>query len=584
MFGNSSKWVADVSKRVLNFNYLFSQILIPLAVLSFYIILSSKLIPIGVTKAFFIRFEKYLVPITILLFIVFLSILGIRKIKPNLFITSRDKLSVYDLMLLLLPLTPVVQYILINDEILSGFESIQIFFLFVLLASIPIIVIPFLLRGTGSVYPTMSLGLAFAFFITNMASVSKQFSWHEVGRFKIELLIFCSVCFISWLMFQMKWVNLVRLFAAFLFVTNPIFQLSVLDNAQPATSGDETDNSLVALIGSRKPAITPNIYLLVYDAYVANETMMGYGIDNQHQEEYLKDLDFKLYPQTYSLGGSTLTSMSRVFNASASYYGNNKWRAASGDGVVQNLLKGLGYETYGVFPTDFFFRGHASGYDYSFPTHASSVDLLVKAIFTGEFRFDLDFDEISRKEYLQEKERIFSEVGEIPKFIYAQSDYPAHAQTSGVCLPNEIELYKKRLAIANRDMRLDVELVIKNDPNAIVIVAGDHGPHLTKNCSITGTEYDISEISRLDIQDRFGAFLAIRWPSSDFKEYDDITVLQDLFQVIFAYLYKDTTLLEAKVEPVISDTDWISGATVINGVIEGGIDNGEPLFTGMNHP
>jgi hypothetical protein len=133
-------------------------------------------------------------------------------------------------------------------------------------------------------------------------------------------------------------------------------------------------------------------------------------------------------------------------------------------------------------------------------------------------------------------------------------------------------------------MRQDIELVLKNDPNAIVIVAGDHGPHLTKNCSVTGTQYDISEISRLDIQDRFGTFLAIRWPSSDFEEYDDVTIMQDLFQAIFAYLYQDTTLLEAKVEPVITDTDWISGVTVIHGVIEGGMDDGEALFIVVNSP
>ncbi len=107
--------------------------------------------------------------------------------------------------------------------------------------------------------------------------------------------------------------------------------------------------------------------------------------------------------------------------------------------MVQNLLEGWGYETYGVFPTDFQFRGHAPGYDYSFPDHASSVDLLIEGIFTGEFRFDLDFDEINREEYIQEKERIFSEVGEIPRFIYTHSDYPAHTQISGVCMPNEIE-------------------------------------------------------------------------------------------------------------------------------------------------
>ncbi len=107
MFGNSGKWVADVLKRVLTINFLFSQIIVPLGVLSFYIILSSRVFPVGITKAFFMRFEKYLIPFTILLLVVFLSILGIRRIKPNFFSASRDKLSAYDLLLLLLPMTPV---------------------------------------------------------------------------------------------------------------------------------------------------------------------------------------------------------------------------------------------------------------------------------------------------------------------------------------------------------------------------------------------------------------------------------------------------------------------------------------------
>ncbi|MBI5933402.1 MAG: hypothetical protein HY867_06805 [Chloroflexi bacterium] len=585
MLGKFSKWLMDVFKRVWTVNFIFPHVLVPLGALSVYVFSSSKLFPAGVTKAFFVRFGSYLIPTTILAFVMFFILLGIRKIKPNFFNASHDKLSAYDLVLLLLPLTPVAQYILINNDILSGSEAVLLFCLFTLLSSIPIVVIPFLLQRTGAAHSAMSLGLAFTFFITNMASLSKQFSWHEVGRFKIQLMIFCGFCLIAWLFFQLKWINLARLFAAFFFITNPIFQLFALNNAQSATDFDRTDNPLVALIGARKPVRTPNIYLLVYDAYVPNETMLGYGIDNHLQEEYLKGLGFKLYPQTYSLGGSTLLTMSRVFNASPSFYGNNRWRAVAGDGVVQNLFEQAQYETYGVFPTDFFFRGYPSGYGYSFPGHASSVGLLTKAIFTGEFRFDLNFDEVSQEAYFQEKERIFSAIGESPMFLYAHSSFPSHAQTSGVCLPNEVETFEKRLRIANKGMRLDLESVIKNDPNAIIIVAGDHGPHLTKNCSITGTQYDISEISRLDVQDRFGTFLAIRWPSSsDFEDYDDITVLQDLFIAVFAYLYQDTTLLEAKVEPVIIETDWVSGVTVTNGVIEGGINDGEALFIEGNSP
>lgn len=584
MIKHQQKWITAVLERMLNVNFIFSHIIVPLAVLSLYTFLTTRLLPVGVTKAFFERFEKYFIPTTILALVIFLGFLASRKVKLNLTETAQEKPSFRDWVFILLPLAPVTQYILVNNEILSGFESILLFCLFGLIASIPILVIPFFLRKFGSVYSLIAMGLSLAFFIANMPSLSKQFSWHEVGRFKIQLAFFCGVCFISWLMFQLKGATLARLFTVFLFVTNSVLQFFTLGDAQSAANEDITEHSLVTMVGSRKPVITPNIYLLVYDAYVSNETMNGYGIDNQPQEEYLADLGFKLYPQTYSLGASTLLTMSRVFNASPSFYSNNKWRGVSGDGVVQNLFEEVGYETYGVFPTDFFFRGHPSGYDYSYPSQASSMDLLIEAIFAGEFRFDLDFDEITQEEYLQEKEKVFSEVGDKPKFIYAHSSYPAHAQTSGVCLSNEVELFTRRLAIANDIMRQDVAFVLKNDPNAIVIVAGDHGPHLTKNCSITGDAYDISEISRLDIQDRFGTFLAIRWPSSDFEEYDDITVMQDLFQAIFAYLYSDTTMLDAKVEPVISDTDWLSGVTVINGVIEGGMDDGEPLFTETDQP
>ena len=64
------------------------------------------------------------------------------------------------------------------------------------------------------------------------------------------------------------------------------------------------------------------------------------------------------------------------------------------------------------------------------------------------------------------------------------------------------------------------------------------------------------------------------------KEYDDIIVLQDVFPAIFAYLFQDPKFLEAKVEPATFVNKTISGAAVVGSVIEGGIHNGEPFFTG----
>lgn len=161
----------------------------------------------------------------------------------------------------------------------------------------------------------------------------------------------------------------------------------------------------------------------------------------------------------------------------------------------------------------------------------------------GEFRFDTEFNNPSREQFVQYKRSIFEANSYNPVFIYMHSDLPRHSQNSGACRPEETHLFASRLTRANFEMRQDIQTITEKDPEAIVILAGDHGPYLTKNCFTTGEEYDISEISRLDIQDRFGTFLAIRLPTGDFIKFDDITVLQDIFSAVFTYPYSDERFL-----------------------------------------
>ena len=574
-----SRIVEPIRRHGLTVDFFLAHIAIPLGVTSFYFVTCSILLPAGVNRVFVTRSAGYAVPITILLWLAALAVIGPRRIRQRFTGTTREGPSAGDLILLLLPLTPVVQYILRNDDILSLSETILVFCFFVLLAGLPIIIVPFLLRKTGSTRALIGLGLAFTFSITSMASLSGEFAWHERGPLKVQLPVFAVVWLVSWLLFRLQLRKLVYAMVAISFTANSISQVFARGGTLSSSDPDQTDNRLVALVGSRGPVVTPSIYLLVYDSYVVNETMAAYGFDNRVQEQYLEGQGFKIYPHTYSQGALSIASMSRVLNCSVSFYGNPR-RGVSGDGIVQNLLEGFGYRTYGVFPSDYFFRGIISSYDYSFPGYGSSTGLLIKAILEGEFRFDIEFDEVSEDEYLQEKEAVLSEVTEQPRFVYTHSRFPGHSQGSGVCLPNQVELYGERLAKANLEMRHDVERILENDPKAIVIVAGDHGPYLTKNCIGTDEAYDISEISRLDIQDRLGTFLAIRWPSDDFEGYDEITVLQDLFPAVFAYIFADPGLLEFRVEPIILDTRAISGANVEDGVIVGGIHAGQALFVG----
>jgi hypothetical protein len=571
---------------------------IPLTVLTLYFVSLSFFLSWLITEytvyvnGIFVGYAwKYCLILAAISYLIFFVIFTVTKGNRLMFEDSMEKVRASDFILVLLPLTPVVRYILDNQDILSPSGSLCVLSVFVAFSVLFVIGIPALLGIVGrtkalrrfgiagSTKTLMFLGVAFAFMITNMASFSAIYHWFQEGSLVIQLSIFSAICLAGRLLYSKQiGRKFLYVFVVIFFIAGIAFQVAPPGGSTTSPANTNESNKLVELVDSRKPLSTPNIYLLVYDSYATNETMLAHGIDNSAQQEYLEALGFKVYPHTYSIGSNTLSSMSRVLCASTENYGNVR-RGVSGDGIVQNLLKSFGYETYGIIPNDDFFEGIGSSWDISFPKAvASTWKLLVKAIFMGEFRFDVKFDQPSRKQFVAYKLNTFRNVPDKPRFVYVHTLLPNHAQFSGACLPNETELYRERLIQANGQMNQDVETIIRNDPGAIIIVAGDHGPYLTKNCIGTGSDYDISEISRLDIQDRFGMFLAIKWPTEDFSEYDNITVLQDIFPAIFAYLFKDATLLEAKVEPNTLDPSSISGAQVKNGIIYGGINDGEPLF------
>ncbi len=576
------KPVIKVSRTAVILNNKWIHVLNPLVILTLYFVsfswFLSWLLPeysTNVNAVFVNKAWKFSLLLAVGLYLIFLIFFKRKKGNKLTFKNSIEKLCASDFFLILLPLTPVVQYILNNRDIISPLGALYVLAVFTIFSVLFIIVTPTLFGKVGSTKTLMILGLAFTFTITNMVLLSNKFRWFEEGSLGIQLAFFGAISLVSWILYNPIGRKSLYFVVVIYFIANSATQLATYDAASIVLS--RNDNKLVELVGSKKPLSTPNIYLLIYDSYVINETMLKYGINNSAQEKSLETLAFKLYPYTYSIGADSASTMSRTLNASIKHYGGAR-RATSGDGITQNLLESFGYETYGIFSSYYYFRGIGSSYDFSFPKASPSYILLLKAIFMGEFRFDAEFDKPSHEQFIEYKLSIIESVQNKPRFVYIHVGSPGHSQNSGACLPNETELFKERLIEANDEMKQDVETITQKDPGAIIIVAGDHGPYLTKNCAATKRDYDISEISRLDIQDRYGTFLAIKWPAEDFSEYEDITTLQDLFPAIFAYLFKDDKLLEAKVASTTLDSEAISGASVKNGIIYGGINDGEPLF------
>ena len=380
-------------KKIFTVNFFIRNLLIPLALLwlfcyTFAFINSHYLIK-GVNFHFSNRLSKY---VLIVIGLVSLLVIFMRvskkygKLEADVY---SEKVSLRHLPLLLLPLTPVVQYILNNQEILSLADVATILAFFTLFSSIYIFAIPSLMSKFSSTQILMSLGLAFVFTVINMPVLSQNFNWFGKGFLKIQLLYFGFVFALTWVMFTVNNHKFLYIILLIYFVSNSYLQF--ISNAKIAedTTLPVLENELLSMTQRRSPDSTPNIYLLVYDSYVPNETMLAYGIDNIAQEKYLKDQGFVLYPHIYSIGGRTIDTMSRVLNASTEYGGDQR-KAVSGDGVVQNTLRALGYKSYGLFPNDYMFRGIGSNYDLNLNYSSQKAsELIISAALIGEFRWDM---------------------------------------------------------------------------------------------------------------------------------------------------------------------------------------------------
>lgn len=577
-------------KNYFQIDLFFTYVLVPLFALFLYFsafsLLSARFSLDGVNVVFVNRMWRYLLILvcifSLVFSLIFIYFVKIRKIKDFQIIHRREKISISDLLLLLLPLTPVVQYIFTNLEILSLTEALTVLTFFAFFSALFIIVIPLVLGNFGSTRTMMALGLALVFTITNMASLTNQFNWLGVGSIKIQGLFFGGVFIISWILTKRQLKRTFYLLIIISFAASTAFQWlsqsSAFSESSSTRESQEIENNLKSLVEGRQPVVSPNVYLLVFDSYVANETMLGYGIDNSPQEAHLIAQGFTLYPHTYSVGAFSIATMSRVLNAAPQYYGNIR-NGVSGNGVVHSIFKDNGYLTYGIFSSDFFFRGVGSSYDLTIPDQVVSSDkLLIEAILIGEFKFDIGFEDMSQSDFAVVYQNQLTKIPNKPIFVYMHSSLPGHSQNSGVCRPDEIDRYEEKLSTANLEMKELIQSLIEQDPSAIIIIAGDHGPYLTKNCNRLNNNYDKSDITRLDIQDRYGTFLAIRWPTDNFDRFDEIVVLQDLFPAIFSYLYGDESILESKIAPVTMESITIGDLKVNDGIIIGGPQDNEPLF------
>ena len=539
-----------------------------------YFLIIYYLVPEGINKAFLVEINRvslYLMLISILvtaLRLLLFNNINIRLLRQIEF----AKLS--DLILIFLPITPIVQYIILNQDILSIYSSLYLLGFFVLATIVMIVVLPIFLSLAGSRVIFLSLGLAITFILCYMPTLSFNNLWYEKGSLIIQLPVFLVIFLLSTFIYKINH-NFLKLGIVIFFISNTFTSL----NSLPSPSEEKgTENIFLSKVLKKPMTIKPDIYLLTYDSYVSNETMLQYGIDNGPQESYLNDKGFKIYDGIYSIGPDTISTMTRVLDASLVQRNS----ALGGNSHVHNTLRNQGYTLAGVHKSSHFWNKSIPKLDYFFPESIiNSHETILYSVLEGEFKFDapIKFGRYTAKEFITKK-RNFMNSSSHPKFLYTHTG-PSHSQNSGKCRSDEKRLFKRRLYRSNQEMKKDIEVINNNNTNALIIINGDHGPYLTGNCTALGRDgfMQKSQVSRLDVQDRYGAFLAIKWPKSLEILDEKIIILQDIFPAIFATLLKDRSIFsEIQIPPNTLQIGTTSGVTVNNGMILGGIDDGLPLY------
>ncbi len=546
--------------------------------------------PPGINQTFAIRMQTVIYYIAVVfLLLPSLSYFIFKNVTKYKF-RKLEYRKLSDFLLLFLPLTPIVQYIILNQDTLTLYGSLYVLIIPLIISILIVILIPIILSVFAPRVLLMIIGLTLIFLFFYMPILALDNGWHKAGSLRIQLPIFTIILITLFLFYKIN-DKYLKIAILVFFISN---SLTVIMNlTKVPLIGNSKNNSILSAFTKDNFVDKPDVYLLTYDAYVVNETMLGYGIDNSAQEQYLEKKGFKIYKDVYSIAGGTWSTMARVLNMSAQYPGRNS-QVIAGKSNVHQILRNQGYTLGGVMLSEVFWEKKAPVLDFYYPSfvegdniianfHAhNGHNIIVNSILEGEFDFNASAKYGKRsKKLFDSMKREFMSSPSHPKFLYTHTG-PSHSQNSGKCRPNEVALFEKRLIRSNKEMKEDIKTIEKNNPDALIIINGDHGPYLTANCTSITNGMSKDYVSRLDVQDRFGTFLAIKWPKSIVPIDDNMTVLQDLFPSIFATLLRNKKILEDNVIPAntvaVEHNIITAGVQVKEGIIYGGINNGEPLF------
>jgi hypothetical protein len=317
----------------------------------------------------------------------------------------------------------------------------------------------------------------------------------------------------------------------------------------------------------------PNIYLIVYDAY-GNRRLYHdvYGVDNAAIYQELAARNFKVL-DTYSNYWGSFDSMLSVFLGKHHYYdlmaGISDSRIGRWilNGTTFNptftVLKDNGYKVQYIEATEYLVEVQGN-LDYAYPGGSEPLYTGLR-VFNNPLLNRIPSLKRAGPKPLEGYVSTMTEVffnrlaqtikGGVPWFTYIHFPLPAHASGPFLSLHWWEKIYRENTRKANVHMLATIDKILAVDPDALIIIMGDHGSY-RYNEAWKGADNpnDAFKAHGLDSDvmtvDYFGILMAIR--SRDQCNdliYENLTPV-NLMRVIFSCLSGDRNLLYGRVADI----------------------------------
>ncbi|WP_046757340.1 sulfatase-like hydrolase/transferase [Kordia jejudonensis] len=282
----------------------------------------------------------------------------------------------------------------------------------------------------------------------------------------------------------------------------------------------------------------PNIYIIQPDGYVNFSELekAPYNFQNEEFEAYLENSGFKLYTNFRSNYTSTVLSNSSMFGMKHHYKGEQLFGAReviAGNNPVIEIFKNNGYETFLFMQNPYLLLNR--------PTIAyDSCNFTMDEVPW----FGIGAFSINKKLIQPVAETIKKQQGK-RSFYFIEKITPGHITTfKNQALGKEIERenYLESVKEANEWLKEITSVIIKNDPNGLIVIAADHGGYVGLNYT---KELFEKQTDKALIYSSFSAALAIKWPNNTAPTYDaKLKTPVNLFRTLFTYLGDNEALLE----------------------------------------